>query len=190
MDAILFHYVLVQYSNRWSITQNKAHRQTIWIPNPNHLIPTVLILMIYINQDREPCSVSPFVVGKIRRFSRPLMWFKRQNAPSCRRYLQLGSEYRTSLVFKWSKVVRSLNSPLFECHLNTGLNFVRYSDHHLNTGPVIKWWFEYQTTIWIPEKWKFNIQMFAIQIPKYFLIFLPFLNWLQSAVIATQDTNY
>ena len=41
-----------------------------------------------------------------------------------------------SLVFKWSKVVRSLNGPLFECHLNTGLNFVRYSDYHLNTEQV------------------------------------------------------
>ena len=30
--------------------------------------------------------------------------------------------------------VRSPNGSLFECHLNTGLNFVRYSEHHLNTG--------------------------------------------------------
>ena len=50
--------------------------------------------------------------------------------------LQWGSEYRTSLVFEWLKVVRSPNGPLFECHLNTRLSFVRYSDHHLNTGPV------------------------------------------------------
>ena len=28
--------------------------------------------------------------------------------------LQWGSEYRTSLVFKWSKVVQKLNGPLFE----------------------------------------------------------------------------
>ena len=25
---------------------------------------------------------------------------------------------------------------MLECHLNAGLNFVRYSDHHLNTGQV------------------------------------------------------
>ena len=61
--------------------------------------------------------------------------------------IQWGSEYRTSLVFEWSKYVPSLNGPLFECHLNTGLNLVWYSDHHLNTGPVFKWWSEYQTTI-------------------------------------------
>ena len=66
--------------------------------------------------------------------------------------IQWGSEYRTSLVFEWSKVVRSPNCLFFECHLNTGLNLVWYSDHHLYTGPVLKWWlnteppFEYQTS--------------------------------------------
>ena len=74
--------------------------------------------------------------------------------------IQWGSEYRTSLVFEWSIVVWLLNGPLFECHLNTGLNLVQYSDHHLNTWPVFKWWSEYRTTIWIPDKWKFVIQMF------------------------------
>ena len=47
--------------------------------------------------------------------------------------IQWGSEYRTSLVFKWLMVVRSPNGQLFECHLNTGQNLFRYSDHHLNT---------------------------------------------------------
>ena len=61
--------------------------------------------------------------------------------------LHWGSEYLTSLVFKWSKVVQSLNCQLFKCHLNTGLNLVWYSDHHLNTGPVFKWWSQYRTTI-------------------------------------------
>ena len=42
--------------------------------------------------------------------------------------LQWGSEYRTSLVIKWSKVVRSANGPLFRCHLNTGQVKVCYSD--------------------------------------------------------------
>ena len=32
MDAILFFYVLVQYSNVWSCTKDIAHRPTIWIP--------------------------------------------------------------------------------------------------------------------------------------------------------------
>ena len=50
------------------------------------------------------------------------------------RRIQWGSEYRTSLVFKWSKVVRLPNGLLSECHLNTGLNLVWYSDHHFNTG--------------------------------------------------------
>ena len=31
--------------------------------------------------------------------------------------------------------------------LNPTLKFVRYSEHHLNTGPVFKWWSEYRTTI-------------------------------------------
>ena len=58
----------------------------------------------------------------------------------------VGSEYRTSLVFDWSKVVQSPNGPLFECHLNTGLNLVRYSDHHLNTElPFYYRTSEYQT---------------------------------------------
>ena len=48
--------------------------------------------------------------------------------------IQWGSEYRTSLVFECSKVVRLPNGLLFECHLNTGLNFVWYSEHHLNTA--------------------------------------------------------
>ena len=26
--------------------------------------------------------------------------------------------------------------PVFECHLNTGLSLVRYSDHRLDNGPV------------------------------------------------------
>ena len=56
--------------------------------------------------------------------------------------VQWGSEYRTSLVFNWSKVVRSPNGLLFECHLNTGLNFVRYSNGGLNTELP----FEYRTS--------------------------------------------
>ena len=81
--------------------------------------------------------------------------------------VQWGSEYRTSLVFEWSKVVRSSNGPFFEWHLNTRLNFVCYSNHHLKTGPVFKWWSEYRTPIWIPDiwipdKWKFVIQIFPL----------------------------
>ena len=37
-------------------------------------------------------------------------------------------------ITKWSVV--------FECHLNTGLNLIWYSDHHFNTGPIFKWWSE------------------------------------------------
>ena len=81
--------------------------------------------------------------------------------------IQWRSEYWTSLVFEWSKVVRLPNGPLCECHLNTGINFVRYSDCHLKTRPVFRWWSEYQNTIWIPnkwirDKWKFAIQMFPL----------------------------
>ena len=47
---------------------------------------------------------------------------------------QWGFDYETSLVFKWSKVVGSPNGLVYECHLYTRLNLVRYSDHHLNTG--------------------------------------------------------
>ena len=68
--------------------------------------------------------------------------------------VQWGSEYQTSLVFEWLKVVRSPNGLLFECHLNTGLNFVRYSDHHLNTGQVKVRYSDVSV-----------IQMFVIQIP-------------------------
>ena len=39
--------------------------------------------------------------------------------------------YQTSLGFKWLKVVQSPNGGVFECHLNTRLNLVQYSDHHL-----------------------------------------------------------
>ena len=42
--------------------------------------------------------------------------------------LQWGSEYRTSLVFKWSKRGRIPNGLVFEWHLNTG------QPNHLNTG--------------------------------------------------------
>ena len=81
--------------------------------------------------------------------------------------VQWGSEYQTSLVFKWSKLVRLPNGLLFECHLNAALNLVWDSDRHLNTGLVFEWWSEYQTTIWIPDiwipdKWKFAIQMFPL----------------------------
>ena len=54
--------------------------------------------------------------------------------------IQWGSENRTSLVLEWSKVFQWPNGLLFECYLNTGLNFVQYSEHHLipnyhlNTG--------------------------------------------------------
>ena len=68
--------------------------------------------------------------------------------------VQWGSEYRTSLVFKSSKVVQSLNGPLFECNLNTGLNLVWYSDHHLNTGQVKVHYSDVSV-----------IQIFVIQIP-------------------------
>ena len=47
-----------------------------------------------------------------------------------------GRHFRTSLVFKWPKVVRSMKGLLYECHLNTQLNLVWYSDHHLITRPV------------------------------------------------------
>ena len=56
--------------------------------------------------------------------------------------IQWGSEYRASLVFKWLKVVRSLNGLLCECHLNTRLNLVRYSNAGLNTEIP----FEYRTS--------------------------------------------
>ena len=54
----------------------------------------------------------------------------------------------------------------------SGLNLSRYSDQHLNTR-IFKWWSEYRTTIWItdiwiPDKWKFGIQMLFIQIPTVF----------------------
>ena len=69
------------------------------------------------------------------------------NVKKSRMLIQWGSEYRTSLVFEWLKVVLSSNGLLYECHLNTELNLVQYSDHHLNTGLVFKWWYEYRTTI-------------------------------------------
>ena len=50
------------------------------------------------------------------------------------------------LVFELSKVVQLSNGTIFKCHLNTGLNFVLYLDHHLNIGPVFKWSSEYHTT--------------------------------------------
>ena len=50
--------------------------------------------------------------------------------------LQWESDYQKSLVFKWLKVVCWPNGLVFECHLNTGLNLVQYSDHHLNAGKV------------------------------------------------------
>ena len=56
--------------------------------------------------------------------------------------VQWGSQYRTSLVFKWSKVVQLPNGPLFESHLNTGLNLVCYSNGGLNTRLP----FEYRTS--------------------------------------------
>ena len=65
--------------------------------------------------------------------------------------VQWRSEYWSSQVLKWSKIVQSLNGPLFACHLNTGLNFLRYSDHNLNSGPVFEWWSENLITISIPE---------------------------------------
>ena len=64
--------------------------------------------------------------------------------------IQWGSEYRTSLVFEWSKVVQLPNGPaVFECHLNNEhLNTqikVCYSDYSFIQiptlfGPVIKEW--------------------------------------------------
>ena len=42
-------------------------------------------------------------------------------------------DLNTKLVwfFKWSKVVSSLNGPVFKCHLNIGLNLIWYLEHHL-----------------------------------------------------------
>ena len=55
--------------------------------------------------------------------------------------VQWGSKYRTSLVFKWSKIVWSLKDLVFECHLNTGLYLVWY------TGlPYEIWTSEYRTS--------------------------------------------
>ena len=48
--------------------------------------------------------------------------------------VQLGSEYQTSLVFQQWKFSRMPNGLVFKCHLNTRLNLLRYSDHHVNTG--------------------------------------------------------
>ena len=45
-----------------------------------------------------------------------------------------------------------INGPVFECHLNTGLSLVQYSEQHFNTGPVLKWWSEHRNTIWIQDK--------------------------------------
>ena len=77
-------------------------------------------------------------------------------------WIQWGSEYRTRLVFKWSKVVRSLNGPLFECHLYTGLNFVQYSNCCLKT----KLPFEYRTSEYWQVKVRYSdvsvIQMFPL----------------------------
>ena len=44
--------------------------------------------------------------------------------------IQWGSEYRTSLVFKWSKRGRMPNGLVFECHLNT------VKPNHLNNGQM------------------------------------------------------
>ena len=48
-----------------------------------------------------------------------------------KKLIQWGPEHLTSLVFEWSKVGRPLNGSVFECHLNTAINLVRHSDHHL-----------------------------------------------------------
>ena len=77
--------------------------------------------------------------------------------------IQWGSEYRTSLVFEWSKVVRLPNCPLFKCDLNIELNLVWYSDHHLNNGPLFECGlntelpFDYQTSeYWTPKSFLFR----------------------------------
>ena len=45
----------------------------------------------------------------------------------------------------WSKLVQP-NGLVFKYHLITRLNLVRYSGHHLNTGPVFECWSQYRTT--------------------------------------------
>ena len=57
------------------------------------------------------------------------------------------------MIFQWPEVVQSLNGLVFKYHLNTGLNLVWYSDHHLNNKPVFEWWSEYRTTICLGLRW-------------------------------------
>ena len=66
--------------------------------------------------------------------------------------VQRGSEYRTRLVFKWSKVAQSPNRPVFACRWNTGQSLVWYSNGDLNTRPP----FEYLTS----EYWTSKSSLF------------------------------
>ena len=65
----------------------------------------------HLNQVRISHSAS---TQKVQIYSNPLIFF----ILIC---VQWGSEYLTSMVFKWFKDVRSANGPVFECHLNTRL---------------------------------------------------------------------
>ena len=82
-------------------------------------IPTVCLIHLC------GCSVQPLMYNLFVLALKCFTLVKFQN---------MGSEYRTSLVFEWSKVVQSPNDLVFKCHLNTEPNLVWYSDHHLNTG--------------------------------------------------------
>ena len=90
--------------------------------------------------------------------------------------IQWGSEYRTSLVFKWSKRGQMPNGLVFECHLNTGqpnhLN-IRQMDAILFPYPLV-WYSNCQSstdpTFECQTIWNLNFNMFGIQM---FLVF----NW-------------
>ena len=60
--------------------------------------------------------------------------------------VQWGSEYQTSLVFKWSKRGWMPNGLVFECHLNTG------QPNHLNTAQMDAILFSY-VLVWYSNDW-------------------------------------
>ena len=71
------------------------------------------------------------------------------------------SSHDLNTVGIWITNIWITNFHLFSIQMSGIQMVVRYSNHHLNTGPVFKWWSEYQTKFSPVFKWHSNNRPFG-----------------------------
>ena len=142
MDAILFFYVLVWYSNGWSVRYDKAHRPTIWIQN--HLKSEL--------QKVRYSNVSSIIMVKRSVFRSPLSIKNVQ--------LSMGIVRPVPKIYKVLCPIRLWLNNYVVCCCN--LNNTRLCDEHLfdklaQTQVVINW---RDTVAPSVHQWRFRLPRF------------------------------